>query len=99
MLVREGSGASLLGIPGGGTGDLLFLLLCVLSNLPLVLGGICIYLGLGMEEVFASFSIPIVGAISKAITPPILIICCIPTICIDVGFEIHVYLTLGGDKR
>ena len=86
-------------IPGGGMGDLLFLLLCVLSNLPLVLGGMGIYLGLGMEEVFASFSIPIGAAISKAITPPILIICCIPPFCIDVGFEIRVYLTLGGDKR
>ena len=60
----------MLGIPGGGTGDFLFLPFCVLSNLPLVLGGMGIYLGLGMEEVFASFSIPIEADISTAIIPP-----------------------------
>ena len=51
-------------------GDFLFLLLCVLANLPLVLGGMGIYLGLGVEELFASFSIPIGAAISAAIPPP-----------------------------
>ena len=49
----------MLGIPGGWTGDLLFLPLCVLANFPLILGVMGMYLGLGLEEVFASFSIPI----------------------------------------
>ena len=54
-MVQAGAvaGAVFLGIPGGGTGDLLFLPFCVLENLPLVLGGIGMYLGLGAEELFA----------------------------------------------
>ena len=64
LLVRAGTGAALLGIPGGGTGDFSFLPFCVLANLPLVLVGMGIYLGLGVEELFASFSIPIGAAIS-----------------------------------
>ena len=60
----------MLGIPGVRTGDLLFLPSCVLSNMPLVFGGMGMYIGLGVEEVFASFSIPIGAAISAAITPP-----------------------------
>ena len=70
LLVWAGAGEALLGIPGGGTGDLLFLPFCVLANMPLVLGGMGMYLGLGVEEVFASFSIPIDAEISELIPPP-----------------------------
>ena len=51
-------------------GDFLFLPFCVLTNLTLVLGGMGMYLGLGVEEVFVSFSILIGAAISAAILPP-----------------------------
>ena len=70
LLVRTGAGAALLGIPGEGTGDLLFVPFCVLANLPLVMGGMGMYLGLGVEEVFASFSIPMGAAIYEEPPPP-----------------------------
>ena len=70
LLVRTGSGAALLVSPGESTGDLLFLPFCILSNLPLVLGGMGMYLGLGVEEVFASFSITIGASIYAAIPHP-----------------------------
>ena len=70
LLVWAGAGEALLGSPGGGTGDLLFLPFCVLVNMPLVLGGMCLYLGLGVEEVFASSSITIGAAISSEPPPP-----------------------------
>ena len=57
MLVQSGAGAALLVSPGESTGDLLFLPFCVLANLTLVLGGMGMYLGLGVEEVFASFQL------------------------------------------
>ena len=72
--------------PGGRTGDLLFLPLCVLADLPLVLGGMGMYLGLGVEEVFTSFSIQI-GAANLCSNPP-------PQI--DYLFHLpHLHLTLG----
>ena len=70
-MVQVGPRAALLGSLGGGTGDLLFLPFCVLANLPLVLGGMVMYLGLEVEELFASFSIPIEAAISASIPPQI----------------------------
>ena len=69
LLVRSGAGAALLGSPGEGAGDLLFLAFSVLANLNLVLGGMGMYLGLGVEEVFTLFSITIRAAISAAISP------------------------------
>ena len=51
MLVQTGGGLVLLGNPGRGMGDLLFQPFCVLANLNLVLGGMGIYLGLGVKEV------------------------------------------------
>ena len=59
----------MLGSPGDGTGDLLLLPFCVLANLTLVLGWMGMYIGLGVEEVFVSFSNPIEAEISAAITP------------------------------
>ena len=70
LMVWAGSGAALLGRPGGGVSDFLFLPFCVLANLPLVLGGMGMYLVLGVEEVFALFSILIGAAIYAAIPPP-----------------------------
>ena len=70
MLVQVGAGAALLGSPGEGAGDFLFLPFCVFINLLLVLGCMGMYLGLGVEEVFASFSIPIDAEISELIPPP-----------------------------
>ena len=69
-MVRAGAGAELLGSPKGGTGDLLLLPFYALANLPLVLGGMGMYLVLGVEEVFALFSILIGAAIYAAIPPP-----------------------------
>ena len=57
LLVWAGSGAALLGSPGRGTGCFLFLPLCVLVNMPLVLGGIVMYLCLVAKEVFAALSV------------------------------------------
>ena len=48
-------------------GGLLFLTFYVLLNLPLVLGGMDTYLGLGVEEIFNSFSISIGASISTEI--------------------------------
>ena len=45
LLVCSGEGSVLSGSPGGGTGDLLFLPLCVLTDPSLVLGGVGMYLG------------------------------------------------------
>ena len=59
-----------MGSPGGGTGDLLFVPLYVLANMHLVLGGMDMYPGLGVEELFASFSITVGAAISAEIPPP-----------------------------
>ena len=69
-MVRAGAGAELFGSPEGVTGDLLLLPFYALANLPLVLGGMGMYLVLGVEEVFALFSILIGAAIYAAITPP-----------------------------
>ena len=55
LLVRAGSGAALLGNPVWRTGDFLFLPFYVLANLPLFMGGMGLYLGLAVEEVFTSF--------------------------------------------
>ena len=86
LLVQAGAGAELFGSPGGGTGDLLFLPLYVLAKLPLILGGMGIYLGLRVEELFTSFLILIGVAISAAIPPHAWLIVAHPPICINMGF-------------
>ena len=52
LIVRAGARAELLGSPGGWRGGFLFLTFGVLADLPLFFGGMGMYLGLGVMEVF-----------------------------------------------